>query len=94
VRPYSFLFQGCRILDHVTSPCVSCADPDSVMRRLIAPRDRPAYLKAVTDMLVQSTELENETSLLLHVHTRIGPPLLCLVQVHRRCPPPPPPPQP
>jgi hypothetical protein len=59
----------------------SLADPDAVMHRLVAPRDRPAYLRAVADLLVRQSDLLCETSLLVHVHARRGPPVLCLAQM-------------
>jgi hypothetical protein len=59
----------------------SSSDPDAVMRRLVAPRDRLAYLSAMTDLLVRQHDLLGETSLIVHVNARRGPPVLCLVQL-------------
>ena len=59
----------------------SGADPDAVLRRLVATRDRPAYLRAVADLLVRQTDLLSETSLLVHINARRGPPTLCLMQM-------------
>jgi len=56
-------------------------DPDAVMRRLVASRDRPTYLKAVEQLLVRNHDLLSETSLLAHVNARSGPPKLCLIQM-------------
>lgn len=58
----------------------SSGDPDCIMRRLVATRDRPAYLKCMTELILRSAGLLSEASLICHIHTRqASPPTLCLV---------------
>lgn len=56
-------------------------DPGSVMKRLIATRDRPAYLRAAARLLVHLPQLGSETSFMAHIMTREGNRVLCLVQL-------------
>lgn len=56
-------------------------DPGSVMRKLVAARDRPAYLRATARLLVHLTVLAAETSFMAHVMSRDGNRVLCLVQL-------------
>lgn len=63
----------------------SSCDPDSVMRRLVASRDRKAYLQCMTQLLLGSPELLSEASLICHINSRNGgTPLLCHVTM-RAC---------
>ena len=48
-------------------------DPDAVMRRLVATRDRPAFVRAFADLLVKEPDLSSETTLLVHVNARADP---------------------
>jgi len=60
----------------------SSADPDSVMRRLVATRDRLEYLQCMTELVLGSPDLLSEASLVCHIHTReAGPPTLCTLQL-------------
>jgi hypothetical protein len=56
-------------------------DPGSVMKRLVAQRDRPAYLRAAARLLVHLPQLASETSFMAHIVTRDGNRVLCLVQL-------------
>jgi hypothetical protein len=53
------------------------------MRRLVLHQDRPTYLGAVAAMLVSQPTFRSEASLMLHLHTRDGPPVLFVVEL--RC---------
>lgn len=50
------------------------------MRRLVLHQDRPTYLGAVAAMLVNQPNFRSEASLMLHLHTRDGPPVLFVVE--------------
>mmetsp|Transcript_22825 Transcript_22825/g.26847 ORF Transcript_22825/g.26847 Transcript_22825/m.26847 type:complete len:612 (+) Transcript_22825:54-1889(+) len=57
-------------------------DPGSVMRRIVATRDRPAYLRAAARLLVHLPQMASETSFMAHIKGRTeGTNVLCLVQM-------------
>jgi hypothetical protein len=58
-------------------------DPDSVAKRLIASRDRSAYMKAVCSLMVNHPTMNSESSLLLHCNLRNSDSdaILCLCQI-------------
>jgi hypothetical protein len=58
-------------------------DPDSVAKRLIASRDRSAYMKAVCSLMVNHPTMNSETVLLLHCNLRNSDSdaILCLCQI-------------
>jgi hypothetical protein len=58
------------------------------MRRLVATKDRPAYLDAMADLLVRQPTLETATALVCRVHARdprsgcaVAPAQLCLLEL-------------